>query len=362
MGTGGSLAETGESRSFVPTPFGYSNSFIFVENGISFAVYPDGEFDFFIQHPTGLTAAFPLGTAAVTFNAGFNYNPYVQYDDFGAVIQVQQVPVFYDYYGRVRRIGNVHLSYWNGRLHRLGGMRVYYNSLGYYDYHVGYINPFNRVYVYQPFHRFFVRPAAGFCMVYPQPYRRYYSPVRYTYYRPYHNNIRRAYAKVGTPHRYRQQSDRHRIYRNDHRAVANTEPGSRGTTGRTSARVAETSRREGQAMTRSSQRSSATTRAGKSPGTDRGNAYRNSPDRNGRHSLAASGRTSRSAETRVQTVKRETRASGRQHPGTVKTPARADAQKRIASQGKGIARAERSGAATRTVQKGRSGSGKRDLR
>ena len=27
----------------------YDNSFIFIENGITFSVYPDGEFDFYIE-------------------------------------------------------------------------------------------------------------------------------------------------------------------------------------------------------------------------------------------------------------------------------------------------------------------------
>lgn len=213
MGTGSSFGAN--MHSTVTTALN-TRSFIFTEGDITFSVYPDGEFDFYLNGQAGVFG----GRGAITFNSGFNYNPYVQYDDFGAVIQIAQLPVFYDYYGRVNRIGNVYMTYRNGRLNRLGGMRIFYNGMGYYNYHVGYINPFNRVYVYQPFHRYFVRPAAAFCMVYPRPYRHFYTPVRYTYHRPYHNNVRRAYARVGQPHKYQNRAQRSRVYQNDRRVVA----------------------------------------------------------------------------------------------------------------------------------------------
>ncbi|MEJ2584889.1 MAG: hypothetical protein P8Z38_07555 [Robiginitalea sp.] len=220
LGAGSSRATAPENKIPSATVYGYSNSFIFAENGITFAVYPDGEFDFYIDNQVQARAGVRLGGAAITFNSGYNYNPFVQYDDYGAVVQVQHVPVYYDYYGRVNQIGNVRISYRNNRVYRLGGMRVFYTPMGYYDYHIGYINPYNRVYVYRPYHRFFIRPAIGHCLVYPHPYRRYYHPVRYTYYRPYHNNTRRAYARVGKTYRYRPRTQRSRIYRNDHRVVA----------------------------------------------------------------------------------------------------------------------------------------------
>ena len=218
FGVGNSGAKASENRAASATLYGYSNSFIFAENGITFAVYPDGEFDFYIDNR--VHAGVRIGAAAVTFNSGFNYNPFVQYDDYGAVIQVQRIPIYYDFYGRVNRIGGIRVYYRNGLVYRLGGMRVFYNPMGFYDYHTGYINPYNRVYVYRPFHRYLVRPAFGYCMVYNHPYRRYYHPVRYTYYRPYHNNMRRSYASVGKTYRYQPRSERSRVYRNDHRVVA----------------------------------------------------------------------------------------------------------------------------------------------
>ncbi|MEM7380067.1 MAG: hypothetical protein AAF361_02580, partial [Bacteroidota bacterium] len=190
-------ATTAEDKVALRNAYRYNNSFIFVENGITFSVYPDGEFDFYIDNRANFNAGIHSRNVSITFNSGFNYDPFVQYDDYGAVIQVENVPVFYDYYGRVSQIGDVNIWYRNNRVRRIGGLHVYYNNRGVFDYHTGFINPFNRYYVYRPFNRFFIRPDAGFCLVYNRPYRRYYNPIRYTYYRPYRYNNRRAYARIG---------------------------------------------------------------------------------------------------------------------------------------------------------------------
>lgn len=213
LGTTGAMAgETKEDKVVVRNAY-YGNSFIFVEDGITFSVYPDGEFDFYIDRYLDRRGR------RVTFNNGYDYSPYAQYDDYGAVIQVENVPVYYDFYGRVSQIGRVHVTYRNGRVHRMGNMIVYYGPNGFYDYHTGYINVYNRYYVYRPFHRFFVRPTLGLCLVFNRPYRRFYSPVRYTYYRPYRYNHRPAYAKVGRPYKYNRSHKRHGVYRNDKRVT-----------------------------------------------------------------------------------------------------------------------------------------------
>ncbi|MFX0558010.1 hypothetical protein ACOCEA_14515 [Maribacter sp. CXY002] len=215
LGTTGVFASgTNEDKVAIRNAYRYNNSFIFVENGITFSVYPDGEFDFYIEdYVTGRRNG-------ITFNSGYDYSPYAQYDDYGAVIQVENVPIFYDYYGRVSQIGDVDINYRNGRVRRVGGMYVYYNNNGFYDYHTGYINIYNRNYVYRPYHRWFARPAINLCLVLNRPYRRYYAPVRYTYYSPYRYNNRRAYVKIGKEHRYNQvRKERANIYRNDRRVA-----------------------------------------------------------------------------------------------------------------------------------------------
>lgn len=215
-----SKASAGENLAVNYYTYTYQKSFIFVENGITFSVYPDGEFDFYMNNRVNVGVGVNVGYSNVTFNSGYNYNPYVQYDDYGAVIQVENVPVYYDYYGRVSQIGDVNIWYRNNRVRRIGGLRVFYNNYGHFNYYTGYINVYNRYYVYRPFHRYFIRPAIGYCQVYNNPYRRYYYPVRYTYYRPYHYNHRRVYATVGRPyHHFDRGYKRSRIYRNDRRVA-----------------------------------------------------------------------------------------------------------------------------------------------
>jgi hypothetical protein len=244
FGTASTMAATLEDKVATRNAYTYNNSFIFVENGITFSVYPDGELDFYIDNRVNVGTYVNFGNANITFNSGYDYNPYVQYDDYGAVIQVQNVPIYYDYYGRVNRIGGINVWYGNGRVRQIGGMHVYYNNSGFYSHYRGYVNVYNQYYTYRPYYSYFVRPSAGFCLVYSNPYRRYYSPVRYTYYSPYHYNYRRAYAQVGHHYNYHTNINSHsKVYRNDKRVVARENNSRRndayraGNSGRTTAAV-----------------------------------------------------------------------------------------------------------------------------
>ncbi|SHI73871.1 hypothetical protein SAMN04487911_10552 [Arenibacter nanhaiticus] len=221
LGTAPTFAASLEDKAAVSDAYRYQNSFIFIESGITFSVYPDGEFDFYIDDRVGgINANVNIGRANITFNSGYNYDPYVQYDDYGAILQIENVPIYYDYYGRVSQIGNVDIRYRNSRVSRVGGLRVYYDHRGYFSHHRGYINVYNRHYVYRPFHDYFARPAVGFHMVYHRPYRRYYEPVRYSYYRPYHYNPRRAHVHVGKHYKYHpKKHKRDKVYRNDKRVA-----------------------------------------------------------------------------------------------------------------------------------------------
>ncbi|MCK5678889.1 MAG: hypothetical protein KAH72_10505, partial [Flavobacteriaceae bacterium] len=164
--------------------YNYNNGekFTFVEKGITFSIFQNGEFDFYINPRNGIHTNVNFDTVSISYNSGYDYNAYVQYDDYGAIIQIENVPVYYDHYGRVTQVGNVRVNYFGNRLSRIGGLHVYYNNYGYYSHHAGFINHFNRVYVFNPFHNFFVRPLFNRCVVSYNPYRRYYRPYRYDYY------------------------------------------------------------------------------------------------------------------------------------------------------------------------------------
>ncbi len=176
------------------------NSFNYVQGNINFMVYQDGEFDFFIAHD-GFSVDFDFGAVNITYNSGYNYDGYVQYDDYGAIVQIEDTPIYYDYYGRVSQIGNTYIHYRNRRIVRFGGLYVHFNSYGYYDYCTGYINPFNRHYVYRPYFNYYMRPHFDYCVVSYRPYRQYYRPIRHRFDR--NNRYRRldSRRRIATSHR-----------------------------------------------------------------------------------------------------------------------------------------------------------------
>ncbi|MEZ4874911.1 MAG: hypothetical protein R2793_05560 [Flavobacteriaceae bacterium] len=185
-------------------------SYIFVEGGVEFSVFPDGQFDFVYVGPTqGSNVNVSINTpgVSISYNSGYNYDAYVQYDDYGAVIQVEDVPIYYDEFGRIIQAGSVEIQYNSSRrIVRVGGLHVYYNHYGYFSYCTGYISPWYTTYIYRPWHVYYARPYYAHCVVYDYPYRRYYTPIRYTYayhrnhYRGYKNytNGRREFAHVGS--------------------------------------------------------------------------------------------------------------------------------------------------------------------
>lgn len=177
----------------------YNNEqpFVFVESGIEFAVFKDGQFDFnVLRNNNGVNVRFNTRLIDFSFNAGHNYDTYVQHDEYGAVIQIENTPIFYDYYGRVNRIGNIYLNYnYNNFVSRIGNMLVTYNRYGDFRYSNGFINNYNVNYVYVPGCRTYRRPIAARVIVYNRPYRRNFRPVRCnynTYRRNYNNNYRRG--------------------------------------------------------------------------------------------------------------------------------------------------------------------------
>ncbi len=171
------------------------DSYIFTEGNVEFSVYPDGQFDFSYLGNRGTQLNINTPGMSFSFNSGYNYDPYVQYDNYGAVIQIENIPVFYDDYGRIIQAGNVFIRYNNGYLVQLGGMVIHYDNYWHFTHYTGYINTLNRRYIYRPWHTYYTMPYYTYSVVYTTPYRRYYTPVRYTYaYHSTHYNGSRSYA------------------------------------------------------------------------------------------------------------------------------------------------------------------------
>ena len=173
-------------------------TYIFVENGVEFSVFADGQFDFAYVGPNyGSQVQISTPNVNISFNSGHDYEMFVQYDDYGAVIQIENVPIYYDEYGRITQAGEVDIRYNNRRIVRIGGLYPHYNHYGHFVSYTGFINTYNQFYVYHPWHVYYVRPFYTSCIVYDYPYRRYYNPYRYSYNHHinyYNNRHRRSYV------------------------------------------------------------------------------------------------------------------------------------------------------------------------
>lgn len=153
--------------------------FIFVERDVEFAIYPTGEFDFAYVGPNYRYTPYNGPRRPFSYNGGYNYDMYLQFDRFGAVIQVESVPIFYDYYGRIIQAGNVILRYSGDYVTQIGNMHIIYERGGVYLASSGYVNNYNQHSRPQPWHPYYTRPY--YPIVYATPYREHYKPKRYSY-------------------------------------------------------------------------------------------------------------------------------------------------------------------------------------
>ena len=207
-----------------PTSYNrYEKPFIFIENGIEFAVFNDGQFDFNILRSNYTNLQINTRNINFSFNSGHNYNAFVQHDNYGAVIQIENTPIFYDYYGRVRKIGGVRVNYNHyGLASYIGNLRISYNSYGVYTGCSGVVNSYRCEYV--PRHDYYRLPSRTHCVINTTPYRRYYTPRRYSYknYSNRHVARPRYYATSRKVYRSNQESryTNNRSYNNQTRRYA----------------------------------------------------------------------------------------------------------------------------------------------
>lgn len=153
--------------------------FIFVERDVEFAIYPTGEFDFAYVGPNYRYTPYNGPRRPFSYNGGYNYDVYLQFDRFGAVVQVESVPIYYDYYGRIIQAGNVVLKYSGDYVTQIGNMHIIYQRGGVYMASSGYVNSYNQHLAPQPWHPYYTRPY--YPIVYSTPYREHYKPRRYSY-------------------------------------------------------------------------------------------------------------------------------------------------------------------------------------
>jgi len=135
----------------------HAQPILFVERGIEFIIFPNGDFDFntsydgngYNDHYSNNLYYRNTKSRRGTFSSPgttaryYDYRPrgvQVIHDRFGNVRRVGHVFINYDYYGRVKRIGSVYMRYNRNRLVQVGGMRLKYNKHGKLIKKYGHVN------------------------------------------------------------------------------------------------------------------------------------------------------------------------------------------------------------------------------
>lgn len=154
----------------------YSNQdpFVFLENGVEYAVFNNGEFDFNIIPRKSANISINTHNINLSFNSGRNYQPYIQKDRQGFITRINSTPIFYDRYGKVNRIGNIAIHYnYRGMVSSIGNLNVYYNNYGVVYHRRGYINRNNIN--YRPRYQFYKRTPVRKTIVYKNSNKRNYK-------------------------------------------------------------------------------------------------------------------------------------------------------------------------------------------
>lgn len=120
-------------------------SITFVERGVKFVVFTNGQFDFAsLSNQVQTSGRRGQGYYAPGHSYGVTYSyssrDFVKRNRYGDVYKVGRNYVDYNRYGHVDQIGSVNLRYRNGQLVRVGDMKIIYNRRGYIVDLVGYVH------------------------------------------------------------------------------------------------------------------------------------------------------------------------------------------------------------------------------
>jgi hypothetical protein len=134
------------------TRYNANEPFSFVERGIEFYVFPNGEFDFNTRpqdSQTNTTYYYKTAGKRNQERTSVNYGVAIEQDAFGRIRRVGNVFINYDTRDRVTRIGSVFMRYGRYNLEKIGNMRLVYNRRGDLIDVFGSIKAYNTGYAYQ---------------------------------------------------------------------------------------------------------------------------------------------------------------------------------------------------------------------
>ena len=119
----------------VTTRFNLDEPISFIERGIEFFVFTNGDFDFNTR-PDDSNGEYQYKSAGrrnanvQKHNEPINYGVLIEQDSFGRVRRVGNTFINYDYNDRVTRIGSVYIKYNRFALAQVGGLKIIYNRYG----------------------------------------------------------------------------------------------------------------------------------------------------------------------------------------------------------------------------------------
>jgi hypothetical protein len=115
---------------------------VFMERGIEFFVFLNGDFDFNTRPQDSQGGYFYRRGASARGNGAVavNYGVRIEHDSFGRVRRVGNTFVNYDQFNRVTRIGSIYMRYNNFALTQIGGMQIAYNRRGQIAQMIGQVN------------------------------------------------------------------------------------------------------------------------------------------------------------------------------------------------------------------------------
>ena len=140
----------------------FTQPVMFVERGVEFLIFPNGEFDFnteLVSAPYDDDFYYRSTSRRSSVNKTYgapgrhvNYNrpegTLVLHDRSGNVRRIGNVFMNYDLYGRIKRVGSVYMRYRHDKLVQVGGLKLLYNRHGKFVGTRGQVNRYNHGYNY----------------------------------------------------------------------------------------------------------------------------------------------------------------------------------------------------------------------
>ncbi|MGV8814141.1 MAG: hypothetical protein ACOH2D_08530 [Gelidibacter sp.] len=138
----------------------YVEPIMFIEQGVEFLIFPDGSFDFntHLNNQSTNSRRSSMNTdqgGSKTINVRYYGKSIVnrvtiEHNYNGMVKRIGNVAVEYDKHGRIKRLGSIKMNYDDGKLSKVGGLKVKYNRWDEIISTRGTVHEANRNYQYGP--------------------------------------------------------------------------------------------------------------------------------------------------------------------------------------------------------------------